>query len=153
MIEKRKKTGISEKIKSYLNTVKVDVFGYEKMVTSNISRFFTATRLQPKNSINVRIGTNDTQLIANLFCQGKFVRQISVNELVIFFTGSSSQSTKVSQSVKNYLQQLSLEYNIPLSRLIVRISKPNEHVSVHVYDLDSRYKTIKLMDVINHFMQ
>lgn len=160
MIKKnKKKTGLKAKIKDYMDGVTIDVFGYEKKVSENVSRYLgtlSDTERIPLSNINIRIAKPAEQLEANIFYLDGHIRSASMQELVNFFMGEGTTKVfdlenKITKSVTAYLTEFSEDKCIPLPGLNIRISKPNEKVIAVAYNRAEYVENIPLKELIKYF--
>jgi len=156
--KKKKKTRITDKIKSYMSTVSVDVFNYEEIVIDNITGYFEeVARLNgvSKHDIHVRIHKRE-ELRAFVYHKSSPMKRVTTVELINFFMGEGSATLfdleqKVEQNVSNYLSDYAAITGIEVSKLTIIISKPAQEVMVGAY-LNKRFiETIPLKGLVKYF--
>lgn len=160
MIRKNnKKVGIKAKIRDYMDGVTIDIFGYEKKVSENVSQYLGQLSDEnriPLSNIHVRIAMPDKELIANSYYFDGHIRSITFKELADFFIGEGTTQVfdieaKVKSSVTQYLSEFSQANEINLSSLNIRISKPSNKVQVTAYNKDEYLSNIPLKELIKYF--
>ena len=160
MIKKqRKKLGLRAKIKDYMDDVSIDVFGHEKKVTENISKYLSM--LSKENMVseagsNIRLTHPNQQLEAYIYHFDRKIRSATLREIVDFFMGQGSGDVfdlekKVHHNIMNYLTQYSNKINIPIPCLNIRISKPSETVMIVMYKHAELIESIPLKQLIKYF--
>jgi len=160
MIQKqRKKLGLRAKIKDYMDDVSIDVFGHEKKVMGNISKYLFF--ISKENSIsetgsNIRLAHPNQQLEAYIYHFDRKIRAVTLKELVDFFMGQGSGEAfdlerKVRHNIMSYLTQYSNKINIPIPCLNIRISKPSETVMIVMYKHAELIESIPLKQLIKYF--
>lgn len=157
--KQKKKTGLRSKIKDYMEDVSIDVFGYEKKVAENLSNYLDALAREnkiPQSSINIRISMLNNGLAAHVFHLESHLRQATFKELIDFFMGQGvvvvfDMEVKIRRNVMGYFCQYSVEKNIPVQAMTVRISKPSEKVQAVVYNQSECVESIPLKELIKYF--
>lgn len=155
---KNKKTGIGNRIRNYMKNVTVDVFGYEKIVTDNITNYFKEVAekydVEP-SSINVRI-CKKPNLTAHVY-NGNVIAEIATTpELINFFMGKGSNELfdlekKVETNVSNYLSDYAAVTGIQANNVVINISKPAQEVMVIAYHNSRFIEVLELSGLIKYF--
>lgn len=158
MLKKKQNTRITDKIKSYMKDVSIDLFNYEEIVIKNITDYFQEVaqlHQVSKNDVQVRISKKEA-LTGFVFNQNKRLKQITTVELIDFFLGEGSSDLfelkeKVELNVSNYLSDYAAVTGIKTDQLTIVITKPAQNVIVGAY-LNNRFiETIPLKDLIKYF--
>lgn len=155
----KKKTGLTAKIKNYMDGVTIDVFGYEKKVSENVTSYLgtiSDTHRIPLSNVNIRITKPAGELKADIYYLDGHVRKATLNELVDFFMGEGTTKVfdlevKVKKNVSDYLEEYSEEKGIAIQALNIRISKPNKQVMVVAYNQAEYVDGIPLKELIKYF--
>jgi hypothetical protein len=153
---KKNKTRITDKIKSYMKDVSIDLFNYESIVSENITAYFqqVAKKHQSsENNIQVRISKKET-LTGFVYDQSKKLRQVTTPELIDFFMGEGSaelMEKKVEQNVLDYLAEYATTWEIKTEQLTIVIAKPAQNIVVGAYRDNHFMETIPLKKLIKHF--
>jgi hypothetical protein len=130
---KKNDASLSKKLKGALTDLTVDIFGYEKMVTKNITNRtnYISHRLQiPKDRLYIRIFQKDHIIRSFLYNQSKPVSAIPTEELTYFFMEEQmaqlgSVQNKIAFSIKQYLKEFA-EAN--------RIDEESVRIWIHLKD-------------------
>lgn len=159
MIRKqRRKLGLRAKIKDYMDDVSIDVFGHEKKVTDNITRYlFTLSKENSLSEagINIRIAYPDQVLETLIYHFDRKIRAATFKELVEFFMGPASVDLfdlekKVQQNIWKYFSQYSNKSNIPINQMNVRVSKPSESITIMMCRQTESLENIPLKELIKY---
>lgn len=159
--KQKKPPTITEKIKSYMSNISVDVFGYEKKVTKNIIQYFKKISLDeriPVSHLFIRIYREGTTVRVFLHRNGKILKEVPVGDLVYFFAGESASQLlgielKVIGSVSRYLEEFAKTNEIVLELLNVLISCDGKVVAVGAYNKNEHTQDIPLVELIKYFKQ
>ncbi len=157
----KKSPTITEKIKSYMSNISVDVFGYENKVTKNIVHYFKETSSEeriPISHLFIRIYREGTTVRVFLHRNGKLLKEVPVGDLVHFFAGESTAQLlgielKVIGSVSRYLEEFAKANEIVLELLNVLISCNGQVVAIGAYNNNEHAQDIPLVELIKYFKQ
>ena len=156
--EKRKRPGLKQKLKYAVESISVDVFGYEKKVTKNAVAYLdkAARELRvPYEQLFARIVKQNVTVRVYLHHQGRQLKEVPVRELVLFFAGQEATvlglESRVADSISKYLDELAKENEIHLDLLHVRISGSGNKVIVGAYNNHLHVKDIPVKDLVKHF--
>jgi len=156
--KKKQNTRITDKIKSYMKDVSIDLFNYEEIVIENITKYFQDVaqfHQVVKNDVQVRISKKE-ELTGFVFNKNKRLKQITTVELIDFFLGEGSSELfelkeKVELNVSNYLSDYAAVTGINREQLTIVIAKPAQDVIVGAYFNNQFIETIPLKDLIKYF--
>lgn len=156
---KNKKTGIRQRIKSYLEGVTIDPFGHEKSVIKNVVRYLERISEQegvPLARIFTRISLKGIDLRVYLHHNSKLLKEVPISELVQIFTGKELAEMpgiekKVVDEAGLYLHDFAVAHNILLNQLNVLISSDGNEVAIEAYNDQKHAKYIPLAELIKHF--
>ena len=156
----KKKFGIKETLKGYMDGISIDVFGYEEKVNENVLKYINELEYREqivRSGINVRIGMESNALSVKLYCFSNLIRSIEISELIRFFYGEGMSELlnlkpKVNSKVTAYLEMLSATRHVPIGQINVRISSPEDKVvSVSMYDDHTFHSHLKIKELIKYF--
>ena len=156
---KKNDASLSKKLKGALTDLTVDIFGYENMVTKNITNRtnYISHRLQiPKDRLYIRIFQKDHIIRSFLYNQSKPVSAIPTEELAYFFMEEqmaklSNTQNKISNSIKQYLNEFANANRIHEERVRVWIHIKEEKVVVRAFQDEEFIKAIPLNLLIKYF--
>ena len=151
--------GLKAKIKDYMNDASIDVFGYEKKVTENISNYLLVLAEQHKISkfqVCVRISQPKDKLKAHLYYLDSSLKEISFKELLDFFLGEGTSvlfdmENKIRHNVMKYFFQYAQEKKLPLHTLNIVISQPSDSILAVAYKQTEVIENIPLKELIKYF--
>ena len=154
--KKKNNTRITDKIKSYMKDVSIDLFNYEAIVANNITAYFlqVAKKYQTlENNIQVQISKKQA-LTGFIYTEGRKLRQVTTPELINFFMGEGSAELleqKVEQQISDYLSSYATTLGIKTNQLTIVIAKPTQQVIVRAYRGNQFVETIPLKQLIKYF--
>ena len=153
----KKKKGLKAQLRNCIESISIDVFGYEQLVSQHIVRYLESLDLEPVNRINVRIGCREGRPEARLFYRDECLRTVSTAELVTFFTGQSGEqaqrtSVSVINSIRQYLRSKAEQRKVSPDALTIRVWQPLNKVHVSLYVEDQYREDLLLKTLIKHFM-
>lgn len=158
MKNNQKRKSIGERLKGALENITVDVFGYEKKVTTSVTQYIQALAKEykiPPGNILARITKHHTTVRVFLYYGGQPIREIPVKELVTFFTGDASgllgMEKKVVGGVTSYIDLLTEECKVHPDSLQVRIRLVENGISIKAFENDYPVKVIEVKELIKHF--
>lgn len=156
-----KKTGtsLSDKLKSAITDISVDIFGYEKSVTSNIinNTSYIANKIDiPKQRLSIRIFHRNHVIKAVLYDQATPIQAIALNELAYFFVERatadlSSIQNKIGLSIKEYLREFAKEHHIAEESVSIWINVKDENVHIRAFSNSVFIKEITVSTLIKFF--
>lgn len=157
--KRRKRTGLKDKLQNAVESISVDIFGYEKKVSKNVIQYLTkASREErvPIGQLFARILIKGNTVRVYLHHKGKLLKEIPVRELVIFFAGQGTADlfdveSKVADSIKTYMAEFSTLHEIRDDNLQIRISMDESKVIVGAYKHIQYIKDIPVKDLVKHF--
>lgn len=155
----KKDTSLGKKLKGALTDLSVDVFGYEKMVTKNIINRtdYISKRLHvPRERLYIRIFQKEHKIKSFLYDQNKPLTAIPTEELAYFFMEEqmaklSNTQNKISNSIKQYLNEFANANRIHEERVRVWIHIKEEKVVVRAFQDEEFIKAIPLNLLIKYF--
>lgn len=155
----RKPLTITEKIKTYMSNISVDVFGYENKVTKNIIQYFKNVSSEeriPITHLFIRIYRQETTVRVFLHRNGKVLKEVPVKNLVHFFAGEGTAQLlgielKVIGSVSKYLEEFAKVKEMVLGQLNVLISYNGKSVAISAYNNNEHAQDIPLVELIKYF--
>ncbi len=158
-MKSKKAKGIADRIKSYMNEVSVDVFGYEKKVEENMDRYLGLLSRDlgiAKEQLNIRIFKFRCGLEVRVYQFNRPLRQVTVKELIDFFSGEKVSDffqleKKVTDQVLEYFKEYSTRKGLEENNLSIRIFKPLHKIQVRAYHLDKSIEPIKVKELIHYF--
>ncbi|MDN5201160.1 hypothetical protein QQ008_07300 [Fulvivirgaceae bacterium BMA10] len=148
--------GIKGKLKEYMESVTIDVFGYEKIVDKSVQNFALETAnihgISP-NKIFVRIIKPSEVLRVFLHAGGRQIKELTILELVHFFVGNSNPKTgsKVAESVSRFLEGYANQKLIKVSQLQILISSSPKGSLVKSFNEQSFMEYIPVKFLIKYF--
>ncbi|MBQ21706.1 MAG: hypothetical protein CMD31_13205 [Flavobacteriales bacterium] len=154
--KKKKNSRITDKIKSYMKDISIDLFSYEVVVSENIAAYLlqVASSYQSSaNNIRVVISKNKA-LTGFLYDKSKQLRQVTTSELISFFMGEGSSELmekKVTQQVLGYLSDYASAKGTNTEQLSIVIARPAQKIVVEAYREHQFIETIPLKQLITYF--
>ena len=157
--QKGRRPGLKDKLKNAVENISVDVFGYEKKVSKNVMQYLTkASREEhvPLGQLFARILIKGNTVRVYLHHQGKLLKEIPVKELVYFFAGQGAADllgieSKVVESVKTYINELSKQHEVYDDQLQIRIATDEKKVIVGAYNHMAFIKEIPVKELVKYF--
>jgi hypothetical protein len=157
--KQQNKRGLRSKIKDYMEDVSIDIFGYEKKVAENLSNYLDRLSREnniPPSSISIRISKPNQGVEAHVYYFDSHLRQVYFKELVDFFMNEGTgvifnMEAKIRQKVATYFREYSIEKNLAIHALNVRISKPSDKILAVVYSQSECVESIPLKELIKYF--
>ena len=148
--------GIKKKLREYMDSVTIDVFGYEKIVDKSVQNFALQVANEhgiSPNKIFVRIIKPNEALRVFLHAGGKQLKELTILELVQFFVGQSNPQTesKVAESVSRFLDEYADQKLIKTSQLQVLISSSPKGSIVKSFHEQSFMEYIPVKFLIKYF--
>ena len=160
MKHKSKQSGtLSAKLKGALTDLSVDIFGYEKMVSSNIIKRtnYISERIKvPKERLFVRIFQANHQIKSFLYNRDKPVTAIATEDLAYFFLSNQmadmgSIKNKIAFSIKQYLTDFAEANRIDAHSVRIWIHIKEDRVYVRAFQNEEFIKEIPLNSLIKYF--
>ncbi|WP_025741944.1 hypothetical protein [Aquimarina pacifica] len=158
-MQRKKRPVLGQKIKEAIQTLHVDVFGYEKTTTTNILGYFeqlSKTMHWNKEKILVRIFTSEYEIHARIYNQGCIFREIPMRELILLFTNSHplpGVEDKVKNGIHSFFTSFAQEHHIPIASLHICISVEHNSVTIQGCYQTQCVAVIPLRVLIQHFTQ
>ncbi len=156
--QNKSENSIKHKLKSYMESVAIDLFGYEKMVHRSVRNFAIKTAEElgvPPNRIFVRIQENQGSLRVFLLAGGKTVKELTVLELVQFFVGLTTRSAhleaNIVKSVLRFLKEYAQRHHIQPGLLQVLISSTDKGAVVTSFHDQQFMEYIPVKSLIQYF--
>lgn len=153
-----KEKGIKEKIQSYMNSVTIDVFGYESVVNASIAKYAENMAAQYgvcADQVYVRIIKPQLGVRVFLHINGQVIKELTVAELVAFFVGCKPTRTlqdKVVSYVVSFLQDYSSNKCKQTGQLQVLISsRDRKSAHIRIFDNQTFIECIPVKTLIKFF--
>ncbi len=150
--------GIKKKLQAYMETVTIDLFGYEKIVNKSVRTY--AEKIANEQGVNakqvyVRI-IKPAELRVFLHVSGKLLKELTIRELVHFFVGpgalkSSHTESKVVSSVSKFFSDYSKKKHFDVDKVQVLISSNAEGALVKSFYEQSFIEEIPVKFLIKYF--
>lgn len=130
----------------------LDFFNLEKQTNKRVQRFLlhksTEENIEAKNA-KLLIACKDKSVVVFLLNQNTIVKPLALKDIAAFFGKDFDQSNEL--AVIAYLQKLSKENQVELSKLNIMICETKGELGAHLYE-ETRYKKkIKTLDLLTHF--
>lgn len=155
-IRSKQSTAIKERLTAIIDSINVDIFGYEKLVNQNVQRFMVETA--SKAGVNpltlfVRIVKPGQSLRVFLHAGAQQIQELTIKDLVLFFVGSSSvvSPATVADRVNLFMEAYAHEKAVDVSRLQILISCRDKHTLVKSFCDQEFVEDIPLKKLINQF--
>ncbi|MEQ3656483.1 MAG: hypothetical protein ABNH00_11520 [Dokdonia sp.] len=156
---RKKDSSLSKKLKGALTDLSVDIFGYEKMVTKNITHRtdFISKRLEiPRERLYIRIFQKNHSIKSFLYDQSKPITTIPTGELTYFFLEEQiaqlgDYQNKVAFSIKQYLKEFATANRIDEESVRIWIHVKDNQVQVRAFQDEEFIKQIPLKSLIKFF--
>ena len=130
------KKGIADKLRSIISTVKVDLFGYEEKINTQMNCYFQELSRQTNIPINrLAIYIEPQSLGMRLFYHTNPLRVITDQELIKFFSGAeriSGLEDQIKEKIRSFLIQYAKEKKQDVDELTLKVHIEKEKVQVHV---------------------
>ena len=130
----------------------LDFFNLEKQTNKRVQGYLlhksTQENIEAQNT-KLLIAVNNNAVSVFLLNQNTIVKPLSLKEIAEFFGKEFDENNE--RSVMDYLQKLSKENHIELSKLNVLICKTKGELGAHLYEETKYRKKIKTLDLITHF--
>lgn len=154
------KSSLSKKLKEAVADLSVDIFGYEKTVTSNIINHaeWYADKLRiSREWLHLKIFLHRGIVKSFLHDERRALIMLAPKELASFFMNESlvildeNISEKVTYGIESYLKDYALKECIPLEYLRVRIDFKEQEILVNMYSYATHLETIPFKKIIKYF--
>lgn len=160
MKNKTKQNGtLGAKLKDALTDLSVDIFGYEKMVSSNIIKrtCYISNRLQiPEERLFIRIFQVEHKIKALLYDKDKPLSTIPTEDLTYFFLDEQTATVgsiknKIAFSIKQYVKDFAEANRIDEHSVRIWIHVKDKNVHVRAFQNEEFIKQIPLNSLIKYF--
>lgn len=156
---KKKNSSLGRKLKGALTDLSIDIFGYENMVTKNISNRidYISRRLEiPKEQLYIRIFQKNHNIKSFLYDQSKPITAIPTGELTYFFMEEQiaqlgDYQNKVAFSIKKYIKEFADANRIDEESTRIWIHVKGSKVQVRAFHNQEFIKAIPLNSLIKYF--
>ncbi|MFY0689107.1 MAG: hypothetical protein JXQ90_18200 [Cyclobacteriaceae bacterium] len=150
---------IKSEIRSYMKKVKVELFGYEKIVTESVGKFIEGEAVQLQvlsNQVSVNITQPNATIRVFLHANGQMQRELTMYELITFFVGSETASfpqvvVKVTTGIKAFITDYTSRRSIDSSELLVCIKFTNDRIVVQSFSQTGLIEELPVSDLIDFF--
>lgn len=130
----------------------LDFFNLEKQTNKRVQGYLlhksTQENIEAQNT-KLLIAVKNNAVSVFLLNQNTIVKPLSLKEIAEFFGKEFDENNE--RSVMDYLQKLSKENHIELSKLNVLICETKGELGAHLYEETKYRKKIKTLDLITHF--
>ncbi len=130
----------------------LDFFNLEKQTNKRVQGYLlhksTQENIEAQNT-KLLIAVNNNAVSVFLLNQNTIVKPLNLKEIAEFFGKEFDENNE--RSVMDYLQKLSKENHIELSKLNVLICETKGELGAHLYEETKYRKKIKTLDLITHF--
>lgn len=158
-MKSKKNKSLNEKLKKALSNLHVDLFDYEKRVTSNFLNHITTISEHlniPKECLYLRIRMKNEKIQAFLYHQNKLQYAISMDDLAFYFVDKSiailiDSQKKIAVPIGTYLKKLSKANRLTEEQVCIWINAQGDKVLVKSFNDDAFIKDISLASLIKHF--
>ncbi|EDP96497.1 hypothetical protein U8527_10305 [Kordia algicida OT-1] len=155
----KKSNSLRKKLKDAVTDLSVDIFGYQKLVTTNIiqnTRLISDQLRIPKEGLFLKIYQKDHTIKAFLFHRSKAIQEIPTKELAYFFIDRQTAElsriqNKIAFSIKKYLSDLARINALDIEKLAIWIHVKNEKVIINAFHNDQFVKEITMGSLIKFF--
>jgi hypothetical protein len=158
--EKQPKRSLTERLKNVAENIHVDIFGYEKRITKNITQYLDKTAKEqsiPIAQLFVRIVNLHDTIRVYVHHKGRQLKEIPVKELAYFFAGEETASLpgigeKIANNIKKYMDEKSTHYNITDGNLQIRIHlKGADEVRIDIFHFTWLLEDVEMKELIKYF--
>lgn len=158
-IFKKKNAALGNKLKGAIAEISIDVFGYEKKISQNITSYterIARRYVIPMERIYLRIYQEEHKVISYLFNQDVVLKNIPTDELSYFFLEDSIAAlpnvrNKIAFSIKRYLKEFATANKICEQEVQIWLNVKNEVVTVKAFHKENYIKEISLLSLIKYF--
>ncbi len=155
-IRSKQSTPIIQRLTAIIDSINVDIFGYEKLVNQNVQRFIEETASKAgvnPQTLFVRIVKPGQSLRVFLHSGAQQIEELTIKDLVLFFVGSSSvvNPATVADRVISFMDAYAHEKTVDVSRLQILISSQDKHTLVKSFCDQEFVEDIPLKQLINQF--
>jgi len=154
----KKGLGIKKKIEHYMSAVSIDLFSYEKMVNTNIVAYaqtIAKTHGVSFDQVFVRITKPRLGIRVFLHVNGKFIKELTIIELVEFFLGykpTKGLQDKIVASIDAFLKSYVLNSASQTETLQVLISSTNQKAAlIKIFDETDFIEDIPVKTLVHFF--
>lgn len=130
----------------------LDIFNLEKQTNKRVQRFLlhtsTQENIEAKNA-KLLIASKDKAILVLLLNQNTIVKPLKLKDIAAFFGKDFDESNE--QAVMVYLEKLSKENQVELSKLNVMICEIKGELGAHLYEETKYRKKIPTLDLLIHF--
>lgn len=159
MKSKKNNRSLNEKLKDALSNLHVDLFDYEKRVTTNFLNHIALVSEElkiPKECLYLRIRKKDKKIQAFLYHQNKLLQAISMDDLAFYFVDISiailiNSEKKIAKPISTFLEKLSKANRLTEEQVCIWINAQGDTVLVKSFNGDAFIKDISLTALIKHF--
>lgn len=129
----------------------LDFFNLQKQINKRIQRFLihlsTEENIEVKNA-KLLMASKDHAILVLLLNQNTIVKPITLNAIAAFFGKEVDESDQ--QAIMVYLEKLSKENGIALSKLNVIICETKGELGAHLYEQTKYKRKISTLDLFTH---
>ena len=130
----------------------LDFFNLEKQTNKRVQRYLlhksTEENIDAKNA-KLLIACKDKAIVVFLLNNNTIVKPLDLKDIAAFFGKDFDQSNE--QAVMAYLEKLSKENQLELTKLNVMICETKGELGAHLYEETKYRKKISTLDLLTHF--